>query len=211
MKKSVLLAMFFFSFILTGSLSADSSEFGFKPQRQKLQTKEDFLKLYTKWLYPDLDSVSRNVYFLELAFISGYNHPIQALTPITNEVQFNRYKYMLQMHICVLLTQEYINYGYLYMKEHIYFYNQEFKKDYQDGYDIAEFYFKCARKYWDIALEQAESAAEIAGAANKTDLFAMEDEIVKIKTGDLDYYKVLDNLMARINRNRAEMERLWGK
>ena len=181
---------------------------GFKPMNEPLKTKEDFLKIYNQWLYSDLDSTSRNIYFLELAYVAGYNHPIQALTTITNEIQFDRYKYLLQMHICTLLTQEYINYGYFFVKEHVYFYNQEFKTNYLNGYDVAEFYFNGARKYWNEAVSNAQFADSIKGW--RTDLNYYEDEIYRIKTGDLNYYKVLDNLMVRVNNNRAEITRLWG-
>jgi hypothetical protein len=95
------------------------------------------------------------------------------------------------------------------MKEHIYFFNEEFKKDYLDGYDIAEVYFKDARKYWDEAIKNAQAVGSIIGF--RTDLEYYEDEIYRINTGNLDYYKVLDNLMSRINNNRSEIARLWGK
>jgi hypothetical protein len=39
----------------------------------------------------------------------------------------------------------------------------------------------------------------------------MEDSVQKIKSGELNYYKVIESLMFRINRNREEIARRWGK
>lgn len=167
---------------------------------QKIYYKEDFYRLYNEWLYPDTDSVSRNIYFLEMAYISPFDHPIRALTPITNDIQYERYKNLLMMHICALLTKGYIDYGYLYMKEHIYFFNAEYKKDYLDGYDISEYYFNHAKNYWDKTLDYAAGADRIKGF--KTDFIYIEDELYRIESGNLDYYKVVTNLLDRINANR---------
>ncbi len=179
---------------------ADLKEFGFKPIHEKIHYKEDFFRLYNEWLYADEDSISRNIYFLEMAYVVPFDHPIKALAPITDEIQYERYKNLLMMHICTLLTKGYIDYGYLYMKEHIYFYNAEYKKDYLDGYDIAEYYFKHARNYWDQAVGFADAADNIKSL--KPDLPHMEDELYRIKSGSLDYYKVVNNLFERINKNR---------
>ncbi len=200
-------------FIIISSFFSDShaaeSDFGYQPLHQKIHYKEDFFRLYNQWLYSELDSVSRNIFFLELAYSVPFDHPIKALTPITNDVQYERYRNLLMTHICTLLTQEYINYGYMYMKEHIYFFNSDFKDEYLEGYDIAEFYFNQAKKYWDQAIQYGQAADNINGF--RTDLEAMEDEIYRMKTGNLNYYKVIDNLMMRINRNRSEIESLQGK
>lgn len=194
--------------LLFGAAYGDISDYSFRPMREKIRTKEDFLRLYNTWLYADLDSVSRNIYFLELATVVPFDHPIKALTVITNEMQYERYKNLIMMHLCRMLTQEYINYGYFYMKEHLYFFNEEFKKDYLDGYDIAEFYFTKSREYWNQALGYAQAADAVVGW--RLDLHYYEDEIYKIKTGELDYYKVLDNLMTRIQNNRDEIVQMWG-
>lgn len=180
-----------------------SSDFNFKPLRRKITYKEEFFRLYNQWLYSDLDSISRNIYFLELAYIAPFDHPIRALIPITNEMQYERYKNLLMMHITLMLAQEYINYGYSFMKENIYFFNEEFKKEYLEGYEIAEFYFKSARNYWKEAVKYAYLADSIKGY--KTELHYFEDEVWKIKENELDYDKVIDNLLYRIERNRKKL------
>jgi hypothetical protein len=204
MRKTCLcLVLMFAAFALS---FADAKDFSFHPLRSKLRYKEDFFHLYNQWLYPDTDSVGRNVYFLELAYALPFDHPIKALTPITNENQYGRYQAILMMKICWLLTQEYINYGYLYMKEHIYFFNDEFLKEYKDGYDIAEFYFDQAGKYWDQAVDYAKKADSFRGY--RTGLIAYEDDVRKILDGVTDYYKVVRNLKSRISRNRNDIAKI---
>ncbi|MCX7882794.1 MAG: hypothetical protein N2314_06195 [Brevinematales bacterium] len=187
----------------------ESSDYGFKPLRNKIRTKEDYFRLFNQWLYQDMDSISRNIFFLELAYVMPYDHPIKALTPITNEMQYLHYQYLLMMQICQLLTQSYIDYGYMYMKEHIYFFNEEFKTNYLQGYEIAEFYFTKAKEYWDQTVTYAMKAYETRWY--KTDLLYMEDMVYRIRDGDLNYYKVINNLMFRIARNREEIRRRWGE
>ncbi len=192
-----------FIFLLFSSISGELKDFGFKPLRNKIRYKEEFFRLYNQWLYKDLDSISRNIFFLELAYVVPFDHPIRALVPITNELQYERYKNLIMMHITLMLAQEYINYGYMHMKENIYFFNDEFKKEYLEGYDIAEFYFESARKYWKEAIEFATKTDEIKGF--RLALGYMEDELYRIKTSDLNYDKIIDNLLDRINKNRMKL------
>lgn len=194
------LQVIFMLLLVTGGF-ADLKDFGFRPLRHKLDTKEDLFRLYTRWLYSDLDSTSRNILYLELAYTLPFDHPIKALTPITNQVQYQRYRHLLMMQISLLLVKAYINYGYLYMKEHLYFFNREFFKNYLDGYDVAEFYFGEARKYWKIAKDLARLADGIKGYRIAIPFW--EDQLYRIKTGDLDYDEILDHLMSRLRKNRA--------
>ena len=198
--------IFLFSILfLSTNIFGDIKEFGFKPLRNKIRYKEEFFRLYNQWQYKDLDSISRNIFFLELAYIVPFDHPIRALVPITNEIQYERYKNLIMMHITLMLAQEYINYGYMYVKENIYFFNEEFKKDYIEGYDIAEFYFEAARKYWKEAINFAIRADSIKGY--RISLEYIEDELYRIKTMDLNYDKVINNLLTRINKNREKISK----
>lgn len=202
--------IFFCAFLFINlNLFSDFKDFGYKPLREKIKYKEDFFRLYNVWLYKDLDSISRNIYFLELAYVVSFDHPIRALIPITNEIQYERYKNILMMYITLMLTKEYIDYAYMYVKENIYFYNEEFFKDYLDGYDIAEHYLKCASKYWEEALNFARIADSIKGY--RTELHYMEDQLYRIKINDLNYEKIINNLMSRINKNREKIKNFQNK
>lgn len=205
MKKIFLLTFLFINL----NLFSDFKDFSYKPLREKIKYKEDFFRLYNVWLYKDLDSISRNIYFLELAYVVNFDHPIRALIPITNEIQYERYKNILMMYITLMLTKEYIDYAYMYVKENIYFYNKEFFKDYFDGYDIAEHYLNCALKYWEEAVDFARIADSIKGY--RTELHYMEDQLYRIKINDLNYERIINNLMSRINKNREKIKNFQNK
>lgn len=190
--------------LFASSLFAALTDYGFQPMNTIVNSKEDFLELYTATLYADTDTVSRNIYYLELAYTFPYDDT--PLICVTNEVQTEKYEYLLMMHICVLLTQEYINFGYLYMKEEPYFFNEMLFEDYLQGYEVAEYYFNHARNWWVEAIEFAQGADEYVGVDLDNNYwgynFDFEDELYQIKTGDLDYYEVVDDLLERIDENR---------
>ncbi|OHD55359.1 MAG: hypothetical protein A2Y33_04060 [Spirochaetes bacterium GWF1_51_8] len=192
---------------------ADKKDFKFEQVPDYYRYKEEFLQIFNQWLYADQDNISRNIFFLEAAFCVPFDDPIKALVPITDPNQYKKYQNLVMMHISRLLTQAYIDYGYLFMKEHIYFFNHEFLTNYIEGYDIAEFYFGEARKYWNIAIDYAQKADAYKGYKINLSMygyhFDFEDELYKIKTGLLNYHKVIDNLMYRIDRNRKTIQGLF--
>lgn len=201
-----------FALLSTNSF-ADLDDFGFKPLRHKLDTKEELFQLYTRWLYADLDSTSRNILYLELAYTLPFDHPIKAIVPIETKLQHNKYKSLLMMHICVMLTKEYLNYGNLFMKERIYYFNREFFDVYLEGYDKAEFYYKSAKVYWKEAIQHAKVADSIKGVPMNRDFwrgwnFDFEEEVYRIKTGQIFYDEVLAKRFARVKKNRAFIKNL---
>lgn len=216
MKKSfaVYLCSAFILFAAVLPVSAGIEDYGFRPIREPMHTKEDFFTKYVAHLVSTPDYVSRNIFFLELAYTIQWDDPIRALVPCTNEIQYEKYQNLLMMHICLMLTREYINYGYLYFKEHIYWYNFDYVsgETYLKGYQVAEKYFNDARHYWDQTIHFAQMADSYTGW-HMNDNFTgihipFEDEVYKIKTGDphYDFYAIIDNLMGRLQRNRAEVQ-----
>ncbi len=197
-------------FVNEARLFADKEDFKFKQVPDYYRYKEQFLQLFNQWLYTDKDNISRNISFLEYAYCVPFDNPIKALVPITNEIQYRKYQNLVMMHICRLLTQAYIDYGYYFFQEHILFYNHEYLKLYLEGYEIAEFYFGEARKYWNLAIDYAKQADSIKGIHINFNPygyhFDLEDEVYKIKTGMLNYHKVIDNLMTRLDKNRKQAE-----
>lgn len=213
-------AVFLTAFILYGTFILKprlsyGGDYGFQPMNTIIHTKEDFFRLYTMNLYADIDSVSRNIFFLELAYTMPWDDT--PLVFITNETQYEKYQFLLMTHICVLLTQEYINFGYLFMKENIYFFNEEFLTDYLDGYEVAEFYFTHAGNWWKEAIQYAQSADSYTGVKMDKNFwghnFDFENEVYQMKTGELDYLEVINDLFERITENRetiSNMMEAWG-
>ncbi len=200
--------IFYFALFSVPITFADLKDYGFKPLPKQIHTVEDFFRLYTEWLGPTRDSISRNIYFLELALIYPFDHPIKALTPITNKTQWDRYRYLILMHLNAMLTKAYLDLGWQYYKEHLYFFNGEFKKEYLKGYEIAEFYFQSALTYWQRAKKLAKMADSIKGQMYKTDLIYIEDECKRIVNGDIYYDESINRLLKELRKNREKAKKM---
>lgn len=187
---------------------SNSEDFKLKPLNKRLKYVEDFFKIYNEWLYGDLDSISRNIYFLELAWVLPFDHPIRALTPISNEIHWQRYKLLLKMHIALLLTKNYLDFGKQFYKDNIYFYSKEYEKELLEGYEIAETYFKSALKWFEIAKKYANMVAIYNSQVYRTTLYHIEDEWQKLLNNEIYYDVTIKRLLKKISQNREKLKRL---
>lgn len=187
---------------------SDLKEFKFKPINKRLKYVEDFFQIYNEWLYQDLDNISRNIYFLELAWSLPFDHPIRALTPINDETHWERYKLLVKTHIALLLTKNYLDFGKQFYKENIYFYSKEYEKELLEGYDIAETYFKMALSWFKTAKEYAEKVSTFDPHMYATTLHYMEDQYRKLLKGEIYYEVTISRLLEKISRNREKLKKL---
>lgn len=209
MKKPFAIYIISLVIVLATALTASAGieDYGFRPIREPMRYKEDFFTKYAAHLVHNPDYVTRNIFLLECAYAMPWDDPIRALSPVTNEMQYAKYQNLLMMHICIMLTKEYIAFGYLYFKENIYWYNRDYFTNYLTGYDVAEKAFTDARNYWNLAVHFAQMADSYRGWRMNDNFngihIPFEDEVYRIKTSDLNYYPVIDDLMRRLTRNQA--------
>ncbi len=202
------LKVLFFSFIVSfvfSLLCFSSDEFKFKAISKRLKYVEDFFQIYNEWLYQDIDNVSRNVYFLELAWTLPFDHPIRALTPISNETHWQRYKLLIKMHIALLLAKNYLDFGKQFYKDNIYFYSKEYEKDLLEGYDIAEKYFKFSLNWFEIAKKYAKMVSMYDSYVYGTTLYYIEDEYRKLLNNEIYYDVTVKRLLKKIFQNRNKL------
>lgn len=195
-------------FLLPNLCFSDSEDFKFKPINKRLKYVEDFFQIYNEWLYQDLDDISRNIYFLELAWSLPFDHPIRALTPISNETHWQRYKLLIKMHIALLLTKNYLDFGKQFYKENIYFYSKEYEKELNEGYDIAETYFKSALGWFEIAKKYAKMTSMYDSQKYATTLYYVEDELKKLLSDEIYYDVTIKRLLKKISQNRERLKQL---
>ncbi|MCX8029013.1 MAG: hypothetical protein N2712_03360 [Brevinematales bacterium] len=191
-----------------GNIFSDSDDFKFKAINKRLKYVEDFFKIYNEWLYQDLDNISRNIYFLELAWVLPFDHPIRAMTPISNEMHWQRYKLLVKTHIALLLTKNYLDFGKQFYKDNIHFYSKEYEKELLEGYDIAETYFKSALGWFEIAKRYAKLVSKFDSQVYATTLYYMEDEYRKLLNGEIYYDVTIKRLLKKISLNREKLKRL---
>ncbi len=207
-KTTYLLTLFILLGIFQINSFGDLEDFKFKPLNKRLKYVEDFFRIYNEWLYEDLDSISRNIYFLELAWVLPFDHPIRALTPISNEIHWQRYKLLIKMHIALLLTKNYLDFGKQFYKDNIYFYSKEYEKELLEGYDIAETYFKSALKWFEIAKRYASMVSMYNSQIYRTTLYYIEDEWQKLLNGEIYYDITIKRLINKISQNRNKLKQL---
>ncbi|MGC8963751.1 MAG: hypothetical protein ACP5KI_00025 [Brevinematia bacterium] len=200
--------IFLFMLLFSGYVFCDIEDFKFRPLNKRLKYVEDFLKIYNEWLYQDLDNISRNIYFLELAWSLPFDHPIRAITPISNETHWNRYKLLVKMHIALLLTKNYLDFGKQFYKDNIYFYSKEYEKELLEGYDVAESYFKSAMGWFKIAKKYANVISAYDSQKYMTTLYYIEEEFKKLLNGEIYYDVTIERLLKKIASNREKLKRL---
>ncbi|MGL4389241.1 MAG: hypothetical protein ACRCTJ_07610 [Brevinema sp.] len=181
-----------------------------QPVPKRLDTKEDLIKIDSETLNQNekQDTLARNIYFLELALVMPFDHPIKALIRIDDEKRYKKYQYAVDAYLNRRLADQYVQYANLFYKENIFFYNDDFWEEYLDGYDIAEFYYKSALTYRRRAQKLAEKASQIHGELNPNrdqSLIDFDQHINHLQEDPLDFEEVYDKLLMRLQINREKL------
>jgi hypothetical protein len=169
--------------------------------------KEQYYRLYHLHYIQYPDDTMENIYWLEKAMKADFCNPLYALALIENETQYEKYRYLFNMHINLKLIEQYLFLGNKWNKRHAYFYNAPWKKQNLESLETAETCYRTALYYWDAALEWAEKARE------RRFYFIVlprvqfwEDEAHRIENGELDYKKIITRELAMLQKVRERFE-----
>ena len=155
--------------------------------------------------YPD-DSME-NIYWLEKAMKADFANPLYALTLIEDEVQWEKYRYLFNMHINIKLIEQYLFLGNKWNKRKAYFYNAPWKEQNLESLETAEICYRTAMYYWDQALEWAEKANERRFRwINLQKIQFWQDEAFRIEKGSLDYGKTIRRELTLLQKVRERFE-----
>ena len=169
--------------------------------------KEQYYKLYHLHhiQYPN-DSIE-NIYWLEQAAKADFINPLYALALIENETQWEKYRYLFNMHINLKLIEQYLFLGNKFNKRNAYFYNAACKKQNLESLEIAESCFRSALYYWDDAEEWAKQAQEKRFRfINLQKVQFWEDEAFRVETGELNYKKTITRELNLLQKVRERFE-----
>jgi hypothetical protein len=169
---------------------------------------EQYYKLYHEHLYHYPDDTMEDIYYLETALKADFAppvNPLYALAPITNRVEWERYRYLFYMHVNLKLISSYLTLGSKYDKFHAYFFNYPWKKGNLESLDKAEAAYKVAYGYWEKAREWSQKAWAMRGT-HLDRIEEWEQENYRIETGDLDYRDIIDTQLTRVAKVRAEFQ-----
>jgi len=169
--------------------------------------KEQYYRLYHLHLIQYPDDTMENIYWLEKALKADFCNPLYALALIENETQYEKYRYLFNMHIYLKLIEQYLFLGNKWNKRQAYFYNAPWKKQNLESLETAEICYRTALYYWDAAMEWAQKARErrlYFIVLPKVQFW--EDEAMRIESGELDYNKIITRELAFLQKVRERFQ-----
>ena len=200
MKKSVphIVFIFILAIVIQPFLAAPADAY-------MVKYKEDFYRLYHVHYQQYPDDCIENIYWLEKAAQADFSNPLYADAKIDTEKQWEKYRYLFQMHINLKLIEQHLRLGRTYDKQVARFYDAPWKDEYIDNLTKALTCYQAGLYYW----QEAQLWAEKANTPSFDFLFitdqqAWEDERERIKTGELDYGRMLNREIARVTKVRND-------
>lgn len=171
--------------------------------------KEDWYKLYHVHYQQYPDDCIENIYWLEKAVKADFCNPQFVDIKIETEKEWEKYRYLFQMHINLKLIEQHLRLGRSYDKKCIYFYDAPWKDEYLNNMQKALSCYQAGLYYW----QEAKVWCEKANAASFNFLFITgkqnwEDERERIANGDLDYEKMLKREINRLEKNIKELHEM---
>ena len=173
--------------------------------------KEDYYRLYHVHHQQLPDDCIENIYWLEKAAQADFCNPLYTGVQITTEKEWEKYRYLFQMHINLKLIEQHLRLGRIYDKTCITFYDSPWKDEYQRNLEKALSCYKAGLYYWQEALLWYEkSDAPSFNFLFIQDKQNWEDERERIRNGELNYEKMLNREIARVEKNIEELKQMDG-
>lgn len=169
--------------------------------------KEDWYKLFHVHYQQYPDDCMENIYWLEKAVKADFCNPLYVDFKVETEKQWEKYRYLFQMHINLKLIEQHLRLGRTYDKKCIYFYDAPWKDEYLRNMEKALSCYKAGLYYW----KEAKIWCEKANGSSFNFLYITakqnwEDERERIKNGNLNYEKMLNREIARLEKNISELK-----
>lgn len=168
---------------------------------------EQYYLLYVDGMTDNQIVIFRNIEYLQRALEAPFAPVVQALTKITSQEQYIRYKFLFKMHVNLLIVKSYLQLGARFDKENIYFYNYLYKEMIIESLQYAKYFYSCVFYYFDEAKKYQKEAERFQKYRIDIDLW--EDEYYKLKNNKMtDYNKIATERIKRIE-NYIEYLKNW--
>ncbi len=172
-----------------------------------VQYKEQYYKLYHLHYIQYPDDTMENIYWLEQAMKADFANPLYALALIENQTQWEKYRYLFNMHVNLKLIEQYLFLGNKWNKRNAYFYNAPWKEQNLESFETAETCFRTALYYWEEAKSWAEKANDRRFRfINLERVQFWEDEAGRIAEGNLNYEKTIVRELRLLDEVRAKFQ-----
>ena len=171
--------------------------------------KEDYYKLFHVHYQQYPDDVMENIYWLEKAVQADFCNPLYTGVKINDENDWEKYRYLFMMHINLKLIEQHMRLGRVYDKQVAHFYDAPWKDQYLENLNKAKSCYEAGLYYW----QEAKLWAEKANTGKfkflfLTDIQNWEDERERIGNGKLDYDKILNRELTRLNKVIDDFEKM---
>lgn len=173
----------------------------------KLRYAEQYYDLYHRHLNQYPDDALESIYYLERALRSDFANPLNALATIETPREWEKYRYLFYMHVNLELVKNTLQLAAEFDKREAYFFNYPWKSANLDSLQKAEEIYQTAYPFWEEALRWAERAKNFS-YIHLEEIQYWEDELWRINQGDLNYRKIIDKQLARLNRVRQAYEKM---
>lgn len=169
--------------------------------------KEQFYKLYHVHYQQYPEDVIENIYWLEKATKADFCNPQCAMTKIKDKDEWEKYRYLFNMHLNLKLVEQHMRLGRIHDKSVAYFYDAPWKEEYLSELEMAERCYKTGLVYW----KEAKLWSEKAGMKKfqfmtLTGIQNWEDEHYRIENHNLDYEKILTRELNRLEKVKSDFE-----
>ncbi|MBQ0051455.1 MAG: hypothetical protein KBT11_05260 [Treponema sp.] len=171
--------------------------------------KEDYYKLFHVHYQQYPDDVMENIYWLENAVKADFCNPLYTGVKIEDEKDWEKYRYLFMMHVNLKLIEQHMRLGRTYDKQVAHFYDAPWKDLYLENLAKAKSCYEAGLYYW----QEARLWAEKANVGKfqflcLTDIQNWEDERERVGTGKLDYEKILNRELNRVQKVIDDFEKM---
>lgn len=171
----------------------------------KILYAEQFYRLYHRHFSQYPEDCAENIYYLEKALERPFVNPLNAMARIEDEKEWERYRLLFTMHVNIKLTEQYRILASKFDKRKAYFFNAPWKETNLKSLQMAEKYYRNALYYWNETLKWVAALDEIP-YYHLDEIEYWEDELFRIKTGDLDYKRYIEADLKRLEGVRDSFE-----
>lgn len=165
---------------------------------------EQYYRLFHEQLTMSSDDIMENIAWLEQALAADFANPLYALARIDNKREWEQYRHLFKMHVNLKLVELHLKLASLYDKRVAYFYNAPWKEQNLESLATSRGLYERGLYYWQEALSWARKVR--AYGIYLEEIQQWEDEAHRIRSGDLDYRRIIGEQLARVERAQAAFE-----
>jgi hypothetical protein len=172
--------------------------------------KEQYYRLFHQHYAAGPDDSIENIYWLERARKADFCNPLFALAKIEDKRHWERYRYLLDMHLDLKLIEQHLALGAQFDKRVAYFYNAPWRDQNLESLKTAEAAYEAALGYWAEARELAKKAMAMRWTVLE-DAENWVGEAYRIDSGELDYAAIVGKQLDRLRKVRADFVKMDAK